>query len=253
MIAHSELLILGIGAIAAFISAVVDTIAGGGGLITLPVLLLLGLSPQAALGTNKLQAVFGSGTAAYKFFRYGGMTFKELLPGIIYTFIGASVGTVAVIWMNPNHLKKFIPYLLAVALIYMLLAPQKKLEAGQKACIKLGTFLLLSGLILGFYDGFFGPGTGSLWCIAMMFFVGFPLTKATMHTKVYNFTSNLFSLLWFVCAGHYFLWLGLIMGVAQSFGAMIGAHLVMGQGSKIIKPVFIVMVTVMIIALWWQG
>lgn len=248
-LAHHEILAYTFGTFAAFISAIIDTMAGGGGLITVPALLLIGVPPASALGTNKLQAVFGSGTAAYRFFRYGNMSLKEVAPGVLYTFIGASLGTTAVIYMNPEHLKRVIPFLLIIALVYMILAPQKKLEDGQKAKMPYHRFMLLSGLALGFYDGFFGPGTGSLWCIAMMFFIGFPITKATMHTKVYNFTSNLFSLIVFLFAGHLMIILGLVMGVAQIFGAMIGAHLVMSKGSKLIRPVFILMVSVMIVAL----
>lgn len=250
---HSELMILSIGAIAAFIAAVIDTIAGGGGLITIPVLLLLGLSPQMALGTNKLQACFGSGTAAFKFYRYSNMRFKDIAPGIFFTFIGASLGTWLVLMINPEHLKKGLPYLLAAALIYMLLSPKKHLELEKKPKMKALSFIIIAGLALGFYDGFFGPGTGSLWCIALMFFLGYPITKATMHTKIYNFTSNLFSLIWFMGAGHIAFLLGIIMGIAQALGALVGAQLVIHQGSKLIKPLFIIMVSVMIITLLIQN
>lgn len=234
---------------AAFLSGLIDTIAGGGGLITVPALMLLGLSPQAALGTNKLQACFGSGTAALQFHRSGKFDKEHLIFGIFMTLIGASLGTVAVMLISADFLKAFIPWLLLAGLIYILLSPQKKLNQTRKAKLSRKHFYLIFGLALGFYDGFFGPGTGSLWAIAFILLMGMNMVSATIHTKMFNFTSNLASLLWFIIGGHVYYILGIVMGVGQMIGAVIGSHLVMTNGQKLIKPLFVTMVTAMIIAL----
>ena len=106
---------------------------------------------------------------------------------------------------------------------------------------------MIFGLFLGAYDGFFGPGTGSFWVIALMFFLGFNLQKATMHAKVYNFVSNLVSLVWFMTGGHVIYSLGLAMAVGQLCGAKLGARLVMRGGVAFIRPLFIVMVVGMVV------
>ena len=131
--------------ITALIAGTVDTIAGGGGLICLPVLLLLGLSPQTALGTNKLQACFGAGTASYSFYKSGQIssTNPELLLGILITLLGASLGTLSIIFLSPNFIKKIIPYLLLLALIYILFTPQKYLHQTKKPKLNKIIFLII--------------------------------------------------------------------------------------------------------------
>ena len=114
--------------VAAFVSGLVDTIAGGGGLITVPTLLLAGLPPAAALGTNKLQACFGSGTAAYRFIRLGQLRWQQIRFGILMTFIGSSLGTIAIMLLHPAFLSKIIPILLAGALVYSLLSKKCPLK-----------------------------------------------------------------------------------------------------------------------------
>ncbi len=234
--------------ITALIAGTVDTIAGGGGLICLPVLLLLGLSPQTALGTNKLQACFGAGTASYSFYRSGQIssTNPELLLGILITLLGASLGTLSIIFLSASFIKKIIPYLLLVALIYILFTPQKYLHQTKKPKLNKIIFLIIFGLILGFYDGFFGPGTGSFWAVLIMIFLGLNLKQATMHAKIFNFSSNLAALFWFISFGHINYFIGCVMGIGQALGAILGSQLVLKQGVKLIKPVFILMVSVMI-------
>ena len=233
--------------VAAFVSGTVDTIAGGGGLITVPALLLAGLPPAAALGTNKLQACFGSGTAAYRFIRLGQLRWQHIRFGILMTFIGASLGTIAILLLHPTFLSKIIPILLAGALIYSLLS-KKMCDEASPAKWPTSQFFIMMGIGLGFYDGFFGPGTGSFWTIALVALLGMPLQRAVMHTKVYNFTSNLFSLLWFMLGGHLVYTIGLLMAVGQWLGAYLGTHIVYHKGAQWIRPIFITMVTIMLIA-----
>ncbi len=234
--------------VAAFVSGLVDTIAGGGGLITVPALLLAGLPPAAALGTNKLQACFGSGTAAYRFIRLGQLRWQQIRFGILMTFIGSSLGTITIMLLHPAFLSKIIPILLAGALVYSLLSKKMSAQAASQAKWSPTQFFIIIGIGLGFYDGFFGPGTGSFWTIALVALLGMPLQRAVMHTKVYNFTSNLFSLLWFILGGHLAYTIGLVMAVGQCFGAYLGTYIVYHKGARWIRPVFIIMVLVMLIA-----
>lgn len=236
---------------AAFIAGLVDAIAGGGGLITVPALLAAGLPPQLALGTNKLQASFGSGSAMLHFIRAGRINLRDCLGGIIWTAIGAGLGVWAVQMLDPGLLRRLIPWLLAAIALYTLLTPQ----LGQEdihARWPAGPFYLCFGLSLGFYDGFLGPGTGSFWAVAFMLVLGYSLVRATAYTKVMNFTSNATALLFFLLAGQVQITAGLVMGAGQFLGARIGARLVIRKGVAFVRPVFITMVLAVLIKLILQ-
>jgi hypothetical protein len=216
----------------------VDSIAGGGGLITVPVLLSAGLTPAQALGTNKLQASFGSGSAACRFGRGGLICWKEVRWGMVLTFLSAMLGALAVQQVSPVFLRRFIPVLLVLIALYMLLRP----SVGQKqsrARLSGLWFAVLFGVGIGFYDGFFGPGTGSFWAVACVALLGMELTRATAYTKAMNFASNIGALLIFVVGGQVCFGAGLVMGIGQWTGAWLGAHLVIRRGTRLIRPVFI--------------
>lgn len=230
-------LLFGTGLVAGF----VDSIAGGGGLITLPVMLSLGSDPQLALGTNKLQATFGSASAATHYSRAGAVNPNECWRAFVFTFLGAAIGTFGVRQIGPNTLKVVIPLLLIAVAVYSLRNP-KLGEVEAKPQITRGRFDLGFGLLLGFYDGFFGPGTGTFWTMAFVLMLGFNLTRATAHTKVLNFSSNLCSLLIFALAGQVNYFAGTVMGLGQLIGAQIGSRMVMQRGTKFIRPVFITVV-----------
>ena len=219
----------------------VDAIAGGGGLITVPVLLSLGLSPQDALGTNKLQATFGSGSATWHFAAAGLIDFKECVAGIVFTGFGAALGALSLQQLDPGFLRRTIPWLLAAIALYTLLQPKLGQEDRRPHWNK-HAFHVVFGLLLGFYDGFFGPGTGSFWAMAYMLGLGLNMMKATAHTKVMNFTSNLASLALFLTGGHVLFGAGLTMGFGQLVGARLGARTVVVKGTRLIRPVFITMV-----------
>lgn len=221
----------------------VDAIAGGGGLITLPVCLSLGWAPQHALGTNKLQAVFGSGSAAWHYAQAGLVQWRECRRVVVLTFVGAVLGTLAVRQMDPGFLRRFIPVLLSAVAVYSLLRPQLG-ERDLQPRLARPPFELLCGLGLGFYDGFFGPGTGTFWTMAFVLGLGFNLTRATAHTKVVNFSSNLASLLIFLIAGKVFFVAGLTMGAGQLIGARVGSRMVVRRGIRLIRPIFISVVLV---------
>jgi uncharacterized membrane protein YfcA len=219
----------------------IDSIAGGGGLITLPSLLAIGLPPHIALGTNKFQSSFGSFTASYYYYKHGQVDLKESFPGIAYTFIGTVLGTFSVQLISRVFLNYLIPVLLVCIIIYTFFTP-KLGDIDRKPGLTSKQFYFIFGLVLGFYDGFFGPGTGSFWAMAFVIGLGFNLTKATGYTKVINFTSNITSLLVFTLSGNVVLLAGLVMGIGEIIGAKIGSGLVIKRGAKFIRPVFIAIV-----------
>ncbi len=224
-----------------FVAGFVDAIAGGGGLITVPVLLNLGLNPQDALGTNKLQATFGSGSATWHYAQARLVPLRDCARGFALSLIGAAVGALVVQHVNPSFLRRLIPWLLLAVAAYTLLKPRLG-ERDLHPRMSRAWFDLLFGLGIGFYDGFFGPGTGTFWTMAFMLGLGFNLARATGYTKVMNFASNLSSLVLFLVGKKVFFTAGLTMGVGQWLGARLGSRMVITRGTKFIRPIFIAMV-----------
>lgn len=230
---------------AAFAAGLVDSVAGGGGLITVPVLMGIGLPPQVALGTNKLQGTFGSGSAMLHFVRAGTVHVRDCWYGVLWTATGAALGVWSVQLLDAVLLKQLIPWLLAAIAIYTLCSPRLGAEDAH-ARMKPGPFYLTFGLAIGYYDGFFGPGTGSFWTMALMLLLGSSLLRATATTKVMNFTSNFVALLFFLSAGQVRFAEGLVMGGGQFLGARVGSRLVIRRGTALIRPVFIAVVLALV-------
>ena len=223
------------------VAGFVDSIAGGGGLIALPVLLSCGLEPRHALGTSKLQSTFGSGSAAWHYARAGTVDLKDCTRGFMLSMLGAALGALAVQQLDPSFLKRAIPILLIAVALYSLLRPELGAADLHPRMGRLAfdvTFVL--GIAL--YDGFFGPGAGTFWTMAFVLVMGFNLTRATGYTKVMNFGSNLSALGLFLMAGQVVFPAGLAMGVGQLLGARLGSRMVVKRGTKFIRPVFITVV-----------
>jgi len=237
---------------AAFFAGLIDAVAGGGGLITVPVLMSIGLPPQVALGTNKLQASFGSGSAMLHFVRSGNVKLSECISGITWTALGAAGGVIAIQRIDAGFLKQLVPWLLVTIAIYTLFTPKLGAE-DIHARLSNKIFYPLFGLSIGFYDGFFGPGTGSFWAMAFVLLLGCSLVRATAHTKVMNFTSNIVALVFFMAAGQVLFFEGILMGIAQFTGAKIGANLVTLKGARFIRPVFITVVFIITAKLLYQN
>lgn len=240
-------LLFGTGVLAGF----VDSIAGGGGLITLPVLMHF-VPPHLALGTNKLQACFGSGSAAFHYAKAGLVDVKDCGFGFLLSFLGSSAGTLLVLRINPEFLRRFIPILLVLVAVYLLLKPHTGATETKPRMTRTRCDVVF-GLAIGFYDGFFGPGTGTFWTMAFMLALGFNMTKATAHTKVMNFASNLASLTFFLAYGSIDFTAGLLMGVGQLIGARIGSRMVVMRGTKFIRPIFLTVVLAITARLLWDA
>jgi len=233
---------------AAFAAGLVDSIAGGGGLISVPALLFAGVPPQLALGTNKLQGSFGSFAAAYNYIRNGQASLKDGGTGVLFTLLGAIFGAWAVQQLNPEFIKPLIPLLLVVVFVYTLFSRKLGYE-DQSARLAWTPFWVIFGTVLGFYDGFFGPGTGSFWAVAIIYFLGFNMTRASGYTKIMNFISNIVALAMFIMGGNVCYSVGLVMAAGQTIGAIIGSSLAIKRGASFIRPVFLTVVFLTIVRL----
>jgi uncharacterized membrane protein YfcA len=236
--------------LAGLAGGLVDTVAGGGGLITVPVLLQLGLPVPLALGTNKFQASFGSVSAAIHYARAGVVDLRRGATGIVCTLIGAVGGAAAVRSLDPAFLGRLVPWLLAGLVAFMLLRPKLGHE-DHPARLGEGVFYTGFGLALGFYDGFFGPGAGTFWTMALVLVQGMNFVRATGTTKVMNATSNLASLAVFAAGRQIVLPAALAMAAGQLVGARLGARLVVTRGARFVQPLFLTMAGVVILRLLW--
>jgi len=245
-------LLLGLFFLVGVVSGTVDAIAGGGGLLSLPALLGAGLPAPVALATNKLQGLFGSGSAAWHYWRRGAVDPRECIRGVVFTAAGAVVGTLAVRAADPAWLQALIPWLLGSIVVFFILRPRLG-EAHRHHLLGTGPFYALAGLVLGAYDGFFGPGVGSFWTLAFILLLGHDFVKAAAHTKVMNFTSNVASFALFAGSG-LVAWLpGLAMGAGQILGGRLGAHLALTRGARFVRPVFLAMAALVALKLLHQS
>lgn len=233
------------------IAGLVDAIAGGGGIITIPVLLNFGFPVPLALGTNKLQATFGSTSAAVHYGRAGLIDLRACFVGITATLVGAATGAAAVQQLDSALLQTMVPWLLAGVVIYTVIRPQTG-EHDHPPRVPLNAFFIIFGLLLGFYDGFLGPGTGSFWTISLITLLGFNFLKATAVTKVMNATSNVAALALFIMGGSVDYTAGLVMGVGQLIGTRMGARLALNRGARFIRPIFLAMVVAVMARLLWS-
>ena len=238
--------------LAGTVAGFVDSVAGGGGLITIPVLLGLGLQPQEALGTNKLQATFGSGSAAWHYSQAGTVRVADCTRGFMLALLGSVAGALVVQRVDPAFLRKAIPVLLICVAVYFMIKPDLGSKDGKPRMSR-GWFDVVFGLSLGFYDGFFGPGTGTFWAMAFVLYMGTSLTAATGATKVMNFASNLGSLLLFLWSGKVLFAAGLVMGAGQFLGARLGSRMVITHGARFIRPVFLTIVLALTLKLLHDG
>ncbi|WP_102961087.1 TSUP family transporter [Mangrovicella endophytica] len=236
--------------LAAFLAGFVDSIAGGGGLITIPALLLGGVDPLQALGTNKLQGLFGSGSASLAYASKGHVNLKALAPTALLSFLGAALGALGAKVLPTSVLETLLPFLLIAIALYFALKPGLS-DAAAERRISPRLFALTIVPLIGFYDGLFGPGAGSFFMLAFVTLAGFGVLKATAHTKLLNFASNFGGFAVFALSGAILWKLGLAMGVAQFLGARLGAASAMRFGARLIRPLLVVVCLALAIRLLW--
>ncbi len=237
---------------AGFIASFIDSVVGGGGLISLPALLLTGMPPTLALGTNKMASVMGSCTSTVSFMKSGKIDIgiiKYLFP---LSFIGSALGVIAVQQIPSQFLKPLVIVMLVVVTIYTFTKKEWGDISTYNGLTKRTAYL--SGIIsfaLGFYDGFFGPGTGSFFIFAFLM-IGFDFVMAAGNSKALNFASNIAAVITFMYFDSINYYYAVPMGVAMILGAIVGSNLAIKKGAAYVRPLFLFMSVVLISKQLWD-
>lgn len=233
----SYFLLGGVGFIAGFI----DTIAGGGGMITLPAYFMAGLPPHIAIGTNKLSGALSVGNAARIFIRKKIFRPRYWISAMVGTFSGGLGGSFLVHFTSSQFLRKLLPFVIIGLAIYVAI-PKKYNHLTESQVKPKPLSSSLTGVCLGFYDGFIGPGTGSFWVVALMAIFKINMVEATGIAKLMNFMSNISALTVFALFGTIYYGIGLVMAATMMLGAYFGAHSTIRWGMAFIRPAFLVIV-----------
>lgn len=237
--ADLSLQLLALLALAAFVAGFIDAIAGGGGLITVPALLIAGFGPVQAIATNKLQGMFGSASATISYASKGQVDPVAHLGWVAMSAGGGLAGALLVAWLPGDLMRAILPLLLvAIALFFLLKPGMGQIERARRMSPTAFGLTLVPAIAV--YDGMFGPGTGSFFMLALVTLSGFGLLKATAHTKLLNLASNVGAFAVFAFVGAIAWKVGLVMGLAQFAGARLGAGLAMKTGARLIRPLLVI-------------
>ncbi len=224
----------------AVLAGLLDTLAGGGGLITIPALILSGVGPLAALGTNKLQGCMGTATATFILIKSKRINWHSTKKLMLYAFVGSIIGSVAVQFIESSVLGYIIPVVITVIGVYFLISPTPPVQ--QEKSIKSKRYHnRIAVPSIGFYDGFFGPGTGSFFTLAGVSLKGSDIISATTVAKTLNFATNFASLIIFLIAGKIVWAIGLVMMLGQVIGAWLGCHCLTTIKPQILRVLIVVM------------
>jgi uncharacterized membrane protein YfcA len=240
---------------AAFVAGFVDAIAGGGGLIQLPACLILypNLPVIAVIGTNKMGSLFGTTAAVGRFARSVKLDWNVIGPAAVVAFFLSMLGSRCAAALNPNVLRPVVFGLLILAAIYVYFVKDIGLSHRPTHTRVQGRWLgMLVGAVLGFYDGFFGPGTGSFLILIFTSLFGFEFLVASGSAKVINCATNLASVIFFVATGHVIYRLGLPMAACNIAGSMAGSHLAILKGSRFVRIFFLLIVIALIAKLGYD-
>jgi uncharacterized membrane protein YfcA len=247
---------LAVSAVASLLAGLVDAIVGGGGLVLLPALFAtFPQAPPATLfGTNKSASVWGTSFAAAQYLKRVSLPWDQVLPAVACAGVGALAGAWMVTLVDGSALRKVLPLILGAVLVYTVLrkdlgtAHAPRHEARQARRIA-----ALIGLLVGWYDGFFGPGTGSFFIFALVRLLGWDFLHASAGAKLMNVATNLTALALFAAKGHVVWVLGLTMAVANVAGSLIGARLALRHGAGFVRGVFIAVVSLLIVRTAWDA
>lgn len=236
--------------LASLLAGFLDSIVGGGGLVLVPAMFATFPSshPATLLGTNKGAAIWGTGMAAWQYSRRVDLRWAVLLPAAALGFAGSMAGAWVVTLISPDFLRKLLPFILLAMLLYTLAKKQMgQVHAprftGRSEVLAAGFI----GLTLGFYDGFFGPGTGSLFVFLMVRWLGYDFLNASASAKVMNCATNLAALILFTAKGHVWWHFVAVMAVANVAGSLLGTHLALKHGAGFIRAVFVLVVGALIL------
>lgn len=236
----------------ALVAGLVDAVVGGGGLIQLPAMLIM--LPQMAiasiLGTSKFVSIAGTSIAVYQYAKQQKIEWETTIPAMVAAFIFSFLGARVTSLLNPSLMRPVILGLLITVAIYTLskkdfgLLQISKLSQGQQ-----GLYSIAIGSVIGFYDGFFGPGTGSFLIFAFVSIFGYSFLVASASAKVINFSTNLAAIIYFAFTNNIIYTLGIPMAVCNILGAFIGAKLAISKGSEFVRKLFLVIVSLLVLKL----
>ena len=231
---------------AAFLAGALDAIGGGGGLIMVPALLAAGLPPHVALGTNKGQSWVGSLSAAIRYARGGLVDGRRARITFPAAFLGSLGGTALVLIMRPEALRPVVLALLIVAAVLVMVVHPRARENGTPVRQRFLAAALIA-LVVGAYDGFFGPGAGTFYIAGFVAFLSLPIARASADAKVANFASNIAAAILFAHRGVVLWSIALPLACGQILGGYVGAHLVIRRGDSFVRAVVLVVVLALVI------
>src|SRR5688572_14822722 len=236
--------------LAAFVAAFVDSIVGGGGVISLPALLAAGIPPHLALGTNKLAATGASSMATLRYTNAGYVTLALVLALIPFAVVGSFLGAASVLLIDPGFIRGAVIAVMIVMTLYVIFRPKLGHE-NRFTHIRPGQFAVCAASVLaiGFYDGFLGPGTGSLLLFLFLGVPQFDFLRSAANGRVLNFATNVAALVLFAIKGAVVYTVGIPMMVAMLAGAYFGSHYGMKHGATWVKPLFVAMTSVILVRL----
>jgi uncharacterized protein len=242
--------------VASLLAGFIDAVVGGGGLVAVPA--LFGVYPQAPpatlLGTNKAAAIWGTALAARQYARRVSLRWSALIPACVVTFGGGFLGAWVVTMVSPDGLRKVLPFVLLVVLMYTLAKKEfgHTHEPGHTALTERWLIGAI-GLVVGFYDGFFGPGCGSFFIFLLVRWLGYDFLTASSNAKVLNTATNLAALILFALKGHVWWHTALPMALANMMGSVAGAHMSLKHGTHFVRITFIVVVSLLILKTAWDA
>lgn len=236
--------------LASLLAGFVDAIVGGGGLVLVPAMFAAfpGAPPATLLGTNKGASVWGTAMATWQYSRRVQIRWAAMLPAAAAGFTGSFAGAWAVTIMSADFLRKLLPVVLLAVLIYTL----AKKELGQHHAPRFAgrTEVFVAGLIgvlIGFYDGFFGPGTGSFFVFLFVRLLGYDFLNASASAKLLNCATNIAAIILFAAKGHVWWHFAVSLAVANVVGSLLGTHLALKHGTGFVRGIFILVVSMLIL------
>ena len=237
--------------VACFLAGIMNASGGSGGLLSIPGFMLCGLDPHYAIGTNKVQAIMGLGLAVVRYAKNGFINWKLAIPGVLGSVTGAVLGSNLSLLASD----KLLLYLMFAALPVCAWAILSKKGIGEErdetvvVTPKLLVTMGILGLCIGFYDGFYGPGSGTFLVVGLTLLTDLGVKTVAAHAKVINFSDNLAAFVVFLVNGRMVLWLGILAGICSMIGAWIGSGAVMKSGAKMMKPLLLVALVLLVINL----
>ena len=242
--------------LASFLAGFVDSIVGGGGLILVPAMFAMfpNAHPATLFGVNKSASMWGTAAAAWQYAHRVTMPWRSLLPALALAVVGSFLGAWAVTQVSPDGFRKALPFVLMAVFIYTLAKKDMGREHAPTLTPNQERWVMgLMGLVIGGYDGFFGPGTGSFFIFAMVRFLGFDFLHASASAKLLNLGSNMAALVLFISTGHIWWHLVVFIAVANVAGSLIGTRLALRHGAGFVRVAFMIVVAALITKTAWDA